>query len=57
MPPRAIWKGAISFGMVVIPVRLYAGTESRDIRFSNLHANVPQPASAEALVPLSRDRG
>ena len=38
MPPRAIWKGAISFGMVVIPVKLFAGTEGRDIRFSNLHS-------------------
>ena len=37
MPPRAIWKGAISFGMVVIPVKLYPATEHRDIHFVNLH--------------------
>jgi non-homologous end joining protein Ku len=24
---RSIWAGAISFGMVVIPVKLYAATE------------------------------
>ena len=36
--PRAIWSGSISFGMVTIPVKLYGATESKDIRFSLLHA-------------------
>ena len=35
---RAIWSGSISFGMVTIPVKLFGATESRDIRFSLLHA-------------------
>jgi DNA end-binding protein Ku len=34
---RAIWKGAISFGMVTIPVKLYAATESKDVRLRLLH--------------------
>ena len=34
---RAIWTGAISFGMVTIPVKLYAATEQRDVRFRLLH--------------------
>ncbi len=34
---RAIWKGAISFGMVTIPVKLYTATQSRDIRLRLLH--------------------
>jgi DNA end-binding protein Ku len=34
---RSIWKGAISFGMVTIPVKLYSATESHDIRFRLLH--------------------
>ena len=34
---RAIWKGAISFGMVTIPIKLYAATEERDVRFRLLH--------------------
>jgi DNA end-binding protein Ku len=33
---RPIWKGAISFGMVTIPVKLYSATESKDIRFRML---------------------
>ena len=34
---RAIWRGAITFGMVHIPVRLYTATESKDISFRQLH--------------------
>jgi DNA end-binding protein Ku len=35
---RAIWKGAVSFGLVSVPVKLYAATESRDISFRQVHA-------------------
>jgi DNA end-binding protein Ku len=34
---RSIWAGAISFGLVVIPVKLYAATEQRDIAFRQVH--------------------
>lgn len=30
---RAIWKGAVSFGLVTVPVRLYSATENHDIQF------------------------
>ena len=36
---RAIWKGAVSFGMVAIPMKLYIATESKDIAFVTLHAS------------------
>ncbi len=35
--PRAIWKGAVSFGMVSIPVKLYTATEEKDVAFHMLH--------------------
>jgi DNA end-binding protein Ku len=35
--PRPIWKGAITFGMISIPVKLFGATESKDIAFNNLH--------------------
>ncbi len=35
--PRPIWSGVISFGMVSIPVKLYAATESKDVSFHQLH--------------------
>ncbi len=34
---RAIWRGAISFGMVAIPMKLYIATESKDLSFVTLH--------------------
>ena len=34
---RSIWKGAISFGMVSIPVRLFAATQDKDVSFHQLH--------------------
>lgn len=37
MPPRAMWKGAISFGLVTIPVAVYPATEERSLRFNQLH--------------------
>ncbi|MBL7500826.1 Ku protein [Frankia sp. CNm7] len=30
---RSIWKGAISFGLVSVPVKLYSATEERDVAF------------------------
>ncbi|TWP34729.1 Ku protein [Leekyejoonella antrihumi] len=34
---RAIWKGAVSFGLVNVPVRLYSATENHDIQFRQVH--------------------
>ena len=33
----SVWKGAISFGLVSIPVRLYSATEEKDISFRQVH--------------------
>lgn len=37
MARRSIWKGAVSFGMVAIPVKLYTATDDKDIAFVTLH--------------------
>jgi DNA end-binding protein Ku len=34
---RSMWRGAIQFGLVTIPVRLYLATESRSLSFNMLH--------------------
>ena len=34
---RAIWKGAVSFGLVNVPVRVFAATQEHDIRFHQVH--------------------
>ena len=38
MARRAIWRGAVSFGMVAIPIKLYTATESKDLSFVTLHS-------------------
>jgi DNA end-binding protein Ku len=35
--PRALWKGAINFGLISIPVKMYKAASSRDIHFRELH--------------------
>ena len=37
MPPRSMWKGAISFGLVTIPVSVFPATEEKSLRFNQLH--------------------
>jgi non-homologous end joining protein Ku len=34
---RAIWKGAISFGLVNVPIRLYSATEDHDVDLHQVH--------------------
>ncbi|MBB2892938.1 Ku protein [Flexivirga oryzae] len=34
---RAMWKGAVSFGLVNVPVRLYSATENHDVQFRQVH--------------------
>ena len=40
---HTIWKGAISFGLVNIPVRMFAATEEKSIRFRMLHQPCKTP--------------
>src|SRR5437588_5035478 len=34
--PRAIWSGAISFGLVNVPVKLFSAVSPKDVRFNQL---------------------
>lgn len=34
---QAIWRGAINFGLISIPVRLFSATEEKTLRFNMLH--------------------
>ena len=40
---RTIWKGAISFGLVSIPIKLFPATEQKDIKFRFLHRTCQAP--------------
>ena len=35
---RAIWKGAISFGLVTIPIRVHTAVEEKSFKFNQLHS-------------------
>jgi DNA end-binding protein Ku len=34
---KTMWRGAISFGLVSIPIRVYTATEEKTLRFNQLH--------------------
>jgi DNA end-binding protein Ku len=36
--PRPIWSGAISFGLVNVPVKLFSAVSQQDVRFHQLHS-------------------
>jgi DNA end-binding protein Ku len=36
--PRSIWTGAISFGLVTVPVKLYSAVQRKSVRFNQLNA-------------------
>jgi len=48
---RAIWKGAVSFGLIYVPVKLYAATEQKDIKFNFLHEKCKTPVQYRRFCP------
>jgi len=43
LPVRTLWKGAISFGLVHIPIRVYPATENKSVKFRYLHRECKTP--------------
>ena len=41
--PRSIWTGAISFGLVSVPVRMFTATESKELKFHFLDRKTMAP--------------
>jgi DNA end-binding protein Ku len=37
MAPKSIWNGTISFGLAHVPIKLYSATESKTVRFREVH--------------------
>ena len=40
---RPIWSGAISFGLVTVPVRMFSATQSKELRFHFVHKADHEP--------------
>lgn len=49
---HTMWKGSIGFGLVHIPIKLYAATESKDIRFRSLHKTCHTPIRYQKYCPV-----
>jgi DNA end-binding protein Ku len=48
---RTLWKGAVSFGLVNVPIKLYPATERKEIRFHYLHEKCRTPIKYERHCP------
>ncbi len=48
---RTLWKGAVSFGLVNIPVKMYVATENKDIKFNYLHQECMSPIQYRKYCP------
>lgn len=48
---RPLWKGAISFGLVYVPVKMYAATEKKNIKFNYLHEKCKTPVQSHRYCP------
>ncbi|OAT83578.1 Ku protein [Desulfotomaculum copahuensis] len=40
---RPVWKGAVSFGLVYVPVKMFTATEKKDVKFNYLHVKCNTP--------------
>ncbi len=48
---RPLWKGAVSFGLIYVPVKMYAATEKKDIKFNYLHEKCRTPVQYRKYCP------
>ncbi|MGI6424745.1 MAG: Ku protein [Tepidanaerobacteraceae bacterium] len=44
---RAMWRGSISFGLINVPVKMYAATEKKNISFRQIHRECGTPINYE----------
>jgi DNA end-binding protein Ku len=55
MVARAMWRGAIQFGLVTIPVKLYLATESKGVSFNMLHKADLSRIQMKIFCPVEED--
>lgn len=48
---HTMWKGFISFGLVNIPIKMYAATEEKRLRFRYLHRECQTPIQSVRMCP------
>ena len=55
MAPRSIWNGAVAFGMVAIPVKLYPATQSKSLSFVTIHDSCHTRLRQKRYCPTHND--
>src|SRR5712691_10105876 len=53
--PRAIWTGAISFGLVTVPVKLYSAVNRKTVRFHQLSGKTGVRVAQKRIDPQSEE--
>ncbi len=53
---HTMWKGSISFGLVNIPIKMFAATEDRDIHFRYIHNKCKTPIKNERVCPTCNEK-
>ncbi|SFS70916.1 Ku protein [Marininema halotolerans] len=52
---HTVWKGAISFGLVNIPVKMFSATKDKGISFRNLHRKCKTPIEYHRTCPTCKE--
>src|ERR1019366_2448027 len=52
---RPIWDGAISFGLVTIPIGLYTATQENEVHFHQLHKDCGARVKYEKVCPVHKE--
>jgi DNA end-binding protein Ku len=52
---RSIWRGAISFGLVNVPVKLYSAVSKKTVRFNQLHEKDHQRIQMKRWCPVDEE--
>src|SRR5437899_13087134 len=53
--PRSIWSGAISFGLVNVPVKLYSAVSKKTVRFHQLNEETGARIQQRRVDPTTGD--
>src|SRR3979411_1859592 len=53
--PRAIWTGAISFGLVSVPVKLYSAVDRKSVRFHQLSSKTGVRVAQKRVDPQTQE--
>jgi DNA end-binding protein Ku len=55
MPPRALWSGSITFGLVNVPVRVYSAVHEHRLDFHLVHAKDDAPIGYQKICKLEEE--